>query len=194
MDASIRLLIVEDSEEDAALVLRLLRQSGYEIDSERVDSAGSLAQALNKKWDIVISDHSLPHFSGNEALKMVRELNPEVPFIFVSGTIGEDAAAEAMRVGAQDYVMKTNLKRLVPAVQRELREVEDRSRLKEQVQSDQIILNSIGDAVLTMDISGNVTYLNLAAETMTGWSCKEAAGRPMTEVFQILDATSRGST
>jgi diguanylate cyclase (GGDEF)-like protein/PAS domain S-box-containing protein len=194
MDASIRLLIVEDSEEDAALVLRLLRQSGYEIDSERVDSAGSLAQALNKKWDIVIADHSMPHFSGNEALKMVRELNPEVPFIFVSGTIGEDAAAEAMRVGAQDYVMKTNLKRLVPAVQRELREVEDRSRLKEQVQSDQIILNSIGDAVLTMDISGNVTYLNLAAETMTGWSCKEAAGRPMTEVFQILDATSRGST
>jgi CheY-like chemotaxis protein len=74
MDASIRLLIVEDSEEDAALVLRLLRQSGYEIDSERVDSAGSLAQALNKKWDIVIADHSMPHFSWNEALKMVRVL------------------------------------------------------------------------------------------------------------------------
>jgi diguanylate cyclase (GGDEF)-like protein/PAS domain S-box-containing protein len=193
MGASIRLLIIEDSEDDAALVLRHLQQGGYDIDSERVDSAFGLTQALNKKWDLVISDHSMPLFSGKEALGMVRRLDPEVPFIFVSGTMGEDTATEAMRVGAQDYVMKTSLKRLVPAVQRELREVENRSRLKEQVQSDQIILNSIGDAVLSTDMSGNVTYLNLAAETMTGWSCKEAAGRPMSEVFQILDATSRAA-
>jgi len=194
MAESLRLLIIEDSEDDAALVLRHLRQGGYHIDSERVDSAGGLAQALNRKWDIIISDHSMPLFSGKEALKMVRMLDPEVPFIFVSGTMGEDTATEAMRVGAQDYVMKTSLKRLVPAVQRELREVENRSRLKEQVQSDQIILNSIGDAVLSTDISGNVTYLNLAAETMTGWSCKEAAGRPMTEVFRILDPTTRAAS
>jgi diguanylate cyclase (GGDEF)-like protein/PAS domain S-box-containing protein len=194
VEASIRLLIIEDSEDDAALLGRTLRQSGYEVDSERVDSARDLVQALKRKWDIIISDHSMPHFSGNEALKIVRKLSPEVPFIFVSGTIGEEAATEAMRVGAQDYVLKTNLKRLVPAVQRELREVENRSRLKEQVQSDQIILNSIGEAVLSTDISGTVTYLNRAAERMTGWSCKEAAGRPMAEVFRILDATSRRTT
>jgi len=194
MEASIRLLIVEDSENDAALVLRVLQQGGYEIASERVDSASGLAQALNKKWDIIISDHSMPQFTGNEALKIVRQIDPDVPFIFVSGTIGEDAAAEAMRVGAQDYVMKTNLKRLVPAVQRELREIEDRSRLNEQVLSDRIILNSIGDAVLSTDIDSNVSYLNLAAETMTGWSCKEATGRPMTDVFQIQGATDRGTT
>jgi diguanylate cyclase (GGDEF)-like protein/PAS domain S-box-containing protein len=194
MEPSIRLLIVEDSENDAALVLRVLQQGGYEIASERVDSASGLAQALNKKWDIIISDHSMPQFTGNEALKIVRQIDPDVPFIFVSGTIGEDAAAEAMRVGAQDYVMKTNLKRLVPAVQRELREIEDRSRLNEQVLSDRIILNSIGDAVLSTDIDSNVSYLNLAAETMTGWSCKEATGRPMTDVFQIQGATDRGTT
>jgi diguanylate cyclase (GGDEF)-like protein/PAS domain S-box-containing protein len=194
MEASIRLLIIEDSEDDAALVHRIVRQGGYEVHSERVDSARGLAQALNKQWDVIISDYSMPHFSGNDALKMVRQLHPEVPFIFVSGTIGEDAATEAMRVGAQDYVLKTNLKRLIPAVQRELREIENRGHLKKQVQSDKVILNSIGDAVLSTDLAGNLTYLNLAAEIMTGWPCEEAAGRPVAEVFRALETTSRGTT
>src|SRR5216684_2315560 len=130
MATALRLLIVEDSEDDAALLVLLLRQAGYEINSERVDSASGLAQALNKKWDIIVSDHSMPHFSGTEALKMVRARDAEVPFVFVSGTIGEEVATDAMRVGAQDYVMKTNLKRLVPAVQRELRDAEDRRERK----------------------------------------------------------------
>jgi CheY-like chemotaxis protein len=102
MATSIRLLIVEDSEDDAALLLLLLRQAGFEIESERVDSSPSLARALNKNWDIIISDHSMPQFSGSQALKMVRARDPEVPFIFVSGTIGEDVATDAMRTGAQD--------------------------------------------------------------------------------------------
>jgi len=191
MEASIRLLIIEDSEDDAALVHHLLRRGGYEVDSERVDSMLGLAQALDKQWDVIISDYSMPQFSGSEALRMVRKLNPEIPFIFVSGAIGEETATDAMRVGAQDYVLKTNLKRLVPAVQRELREVENRGRLKKQVQSDQVILNSIGDAVLSTDMAGHVTFLNRAAETMTGWPCKEAAGLPMAEVLRVLDATSR---
>ncbi|MGC1414510.1 MAG: response regulator [Candidatus Acidiferrum sp.] len=132
-----RLLIVEDSEDDAALLLLLLRQAGFEINSERVDSAGALARALNENWDIIISDHSMPHFSGTEALKTVRARDADVPFIFVSGTIGEDVATDAMRTGAQDYVMKTNLKRLVPAVQRELRDAgerKERRRLDRRVQ------------------------------------------------------------
>jgi len=137
MQVSIRLLIIEDSMDDAALLLLLLRQGGYGVHSERVDSAAGLAQALNKKWDIIISDHSMPQFSGTEALKMVRARDVEVPFIFVSGTIGEDAAIDAMRTGAQDYLMKTNLKRLVTAVQRELRDAEgrkERKRLERSVQ------------------------------------------------------------
>lgn len=137
MGVPLRVLMVEDSEDDAALLLVLLRQGGYEIDSARVDSASGMTRALNQKWDIVISDHSMPQFSGTEALKMLRARDAEVPFIFVSGTIGEDAATDAMRVGAQDYVMKANLKRLVPAVQRELRDAEDRrerKRLEQHVQ------------------------------------------------------------
>ena len=137
MQNSMRLLIIEDSEDDAALLLLLIRQAGFEINFERVDSAGALAQALNKNWDIIISDHSMPHFSGTEALKMVRARDAVVPFVFVSGTIGEEVATEAMRNGAQDYVMKTNLKRLVPAVQRELRDAgerKERKRLERRVQ------------------------------------------------------------
>jgi signal transduction histidine kinase len=122
--------MVEDSEDDAALLVLILRQAGHEINSERVDSATALAQALNKKWDIIISDHSMPHFSGIEALKMVRARDAEVPFIFVSATIGEEVATDSMRVGAQDYVMKTNLKRLVSAVERKLRDAEDRRERK----------------------------------------------------------------
>jgi signal transduction histidine kinase len=137
MGDAIRVLMIEDSEDDAALLLLLLRQAGHAITSERVDSASGLANALNKNWDIIISDHSMPQFTGAEALKMVRASDPDVPFIFVSGTIGEDVATESMRVGAQDYVMKANLKRLVPAVQRELRDAgerKERKRLERRVQ------------------------------------------------------------
>jgi two-component system cell cycle sensor histidine kinase/response regulator CckA len=130
MMRSIRLLNIEDSEDDSALILLLLRQAGFEVHYERVDSARELAEALGRKWDMVIADHAMPSFSGSEALKMVRAMDSDLPFIFVSGTIGEDAATEAMRTGAQDYVMKTNLTRLAPAVERELREAEDRRERK----------------------------------------------------------------
>src|ERR1700710_2533955 len=130
MRTAIRLLEIEDSEDDSALLNMLLRQAGYAITSERVDTYEALRKALNSKWDIVISDHSMPHFSGGEALKMVRAEDADVPFIFVSGTIGEDVAVDAMRNGAQDYVMKTNLKRLIPAVHRELLDAEERAARK----------------------------------------------------------------
>jgi two-component system cell cycle sensor histidine kinase/response regulator CckA len=130
MQIPMRVLIVEDSEDDAALLHLLLRQAGYEVSSERVDTASGLSQALNKDWDLIISDHSMPHFTGTEALKMVRARDADIPFIFVSGTIGEEVATDAMRIGAQDYVMKTNLNRLVPAVQRELRDAEQRKERK----------------------------------------------------------------
>jgi two-component system, cell cycle sensor histidine kinase and response regulator CckA len=140
MRTPIRVLIVEDSEDDAALLLLLLRQDGFQVYSERVDSPDTMAAALNKKWDIVISDHTMPHFSGSDALKMVRLCEPDVPFLFVSGTIGEDAAVEAMRAGAQDYVMKSNLKRLIPAIRREIQDAENRTERKRLEQSVQGLL------------------------------------------------------
>jgi two-component system cell cycle sensor histidine kinase/response regulator CckA len=138
MAIPLRLLMIEDSEDDALLLLRELRKGGYEITHERVDTPAAMAAALDsKKWDLVISDHSMPHFSGVQALHLLRSNGSRVPFIFVSGTIGEETAVSALKDGAQDYVMKTNLKRLLPAVQRELQEVvqrQERERLERQVQ------------------------------------------------------------
>jgi len=133
---SLRVLFIEDSEDDAALQVRLLRQAGYDVAYTRVQSADELKTALERPWHIIISDYSMPHFSGTEALKVVREKGVDIPFIFVSGTIGEEAAVAALKVGAQDYLMKLNLGRLIPAVQRELRESDERrqrKRLEEQV-------------------------------------------------------------
>src|SRR5437867_63229 len=123
MGKAIRVLIVEDSENDSFLLARELKRGGYDLTLERVDTPGAMKAALsNRAWDIVIADFSMPQFSGTDALKMVRATGLEVPFIFVSGTIGEETAVAAMKVGAHDYIMKGNLSRLVPAVERELRD------------------------------------------------------------------------
>lgn len=125
MKKFLRTLIVEDSENDAELLLRDLRQAGYEIIHERVESADALRAALKRQeWDIVISDYALPNFNGLAALKLVQEQEQgiDIPFIVVSGSIGEDIAVEAMKSGAHDYIMKGNTARLIPAIERELKE------------------------------------------------------------------------
>jgi diguanylate cyclase len=119
----LRLLQVEDTEDDAALVQLALSRAGYDVLARRVDSAEGLRRELHQSgWDLVIADYTMPGFSGTKALAIVREQHPDLPFIFVSGTIGEDTAVAAMRTGAHDYIMKGNLARLAPAVERELRE------------------------------------------------------------------------
>src|SRR5688572_19333044 len=120
----LRLLLVEDSEADATLLIEYLRQGGYEPDYTRVDSAKALSEALEHEWDLVIADYTMPGFNGTTALSMVRDRGLEVPFIFVSGTIGEELAVEAMKNGADDYIIKNNLNRLIPAINRELRDAQ----------------------------------------------------------------------
>jgi two-component system cell cycle sensor histidine kinase/response regulator CckA len=132
MGVPIRLLIAEDSEDDCDLLVRELRRGGYDVKFERVDTAVALQSACDsQEWDLIISDFSMPQFSGVDALALVRKKRADVPFIFVSGTMGEETAVDAMRNGAQDYLMKSNLKRLVPAVQRELRDSEERRERKQ---------------------------------------------------------------
>src|SRR3989454_4777282 len=127
MATVLKVLVIEDSEEDTLLMVRELTKAGYSVEFEQTYSAATLAAALEKGgWDIVFSDFTLPGFSGTAALTQVRKHDAEVPFLFTSGTIGEDTAVAAMRTGADDYVMKNNLKRLVPAVERALREVSAR--------------------------------------------------------------------
>ena len=127
MAGKLRVLLVEDSEDDAALVLAELKRAGYELLSERVYSAQALQNALSRReWDFVIADYSMPSFTGLEALKLVRRSGRDMPFIVVSGTIGEDVAVDAMKAGANDYLIKDRLARLAPAVERELREATER--------------------------------------------------------------------
>jgi diguanylate cyclase (GGDEF)-like protein len=124
-EGRLRVLVIEDLEDDALLLVRELSQAHYKPHWRRVDTPEMLAAALDgEEWDIIFADHSMPHFSGVRALTLVRERGLDTPFIFVSGTIGEDTAVAAMKAGAQDYIMKGNLKRLLPAVERELREAQ----------------------------------------------------------------------
>lgn len=125
--SELRILLIDDSADDAELLLRELRKGGYRSKSHRVDSADQLAEALQaSEWDLVFTDHNMPGFGSSEAIAMVREHSPDVPIIIVSGCIGEDVAVAAMKSGASDYLMKGNLGRLSAAIERELRETENR--------------------------------------------------------------------
>ncbi|HVP13005.1 MAG TPA: hybrid sensor histidine kinase/response regulator [Phycisphaerae bacterium] len=136
MSKPLNALIIEDSEDDAILTVRELRHGGFDVVSERVDTAAAMEAALARRpWDVVIADYAMPHFSGLDALKVLRESGQDLPFIIVSGTIGEDIAVEAMQNGAHDYLMKGKLARLFPAVERELREAEER-RQRRQAEQD----------------------------------------------------------
>ena len=123
----LRVLIVEDMDDDMQLLLLELNRCGWDVTYERVQEAKPMLTALDaQNWDIIISDYSMPQFSGLAALELVRGMGIDVPFILVSGTVGEEIAVQAMKAGANDYLFKGNLKRLGPAVERELREAKGR--------------------------------------------------------------------
>ena len=127
MNSPLRVLQVEDSEADAELLARELKRAGFDVTWERVQSAARLERALERgPWDIIVGDNSMPGFSGTEALSLVRARGLDIPFIFVSGTMGEDLAARALEAGAGDALPKGNLRRLIPVIKRELREAEER--------------------------------------------------------------------
>ena len=136
MSKPLRLLIVEDSEDDALFLLHELRKGGYTVTSERVDTAPAMSAALEKQaWDVVIADYVMPYFSAPDALILLKGKGIDLPFIVVSGKIGEDIAVATMKAGAHDYIMKDNLKRLVPAVERELREAVERQERRRAEES-----------------------------------------------------------
>jgi two-component system, cell cycle sensor histidine kinase and response regulator CckA len=141
MEESLKVLLVEDSEEDAELVALALRRGGYDVSMKRVDTRPAMEEALGSgDWDVVVADYAMPQFTLSEALKMVREKELDVPFLIVSASIIEDAAIQAMREGAHDFIMKDKLARLVPAVERELREAglrRERKHLEEHVRQSQ---------------------------------------------------------
>ena len=147
MSIPLRLLIVDDSEDDALLLVRELKKADYEVVYERVDNSDDMRHAIaGSTWDIIITDHNMPGFDSSHALRIATDSNIDTPVIIVSGDMGEDIAVAAMKSGAMDYIMKDNLSRLIPAVQREVRESESR---KARRQAEQTIIHMAYHDALT---------------------------------------------
>ena len=166
MSDTIRVLIVEDSADDCQLVLDAMDRGGFQTRHERVETREAMQEALiREEWDIIISDFRMPHFSGLEALELVRELGIDIPFVLISGTIGEEIAVTAMKAGAHDYLMKNNLQRLGPVIKRELEETEVRrdrriaeERLREGEERFRLIAENVADLIAVLELDGTRVY------------------------------------
>lgn len=173
MPQPIRVLIVEDLASDAELIVRELHRGGLVVDWRRVRAAEELRSTLtNESWDVVLSDYSIPGFGAAQALEIVRSRDGEMPFIVVSGSVGEEVAVEMMRAGANDYVLKDAMARLGPIVSRELRESGKR-RAAEQL--SQNVLNSLSSHIAVLDQRGTIVAVNSA------WNSFAARHRPLSE-------------
>jgi len=185
MGKLIRVLMVEDSEGDAALVLHELRRNGYDPRLERVETHDGMSSALRQQpWDVVIADYRLPQFSAPAALELLRQRRLDIPFIVLSGSVPEEVGAEMMEQGADDYVMKDNLARLIPAIERELNDAADRrgfrftqNALRESDSVKMAVLAAVPDPIILLDAHGKVLEFNRAAQ----------------ELFQIAEWEARGS-
>ena len=178
MSSVLRVLIAEDSEDDALLLVRELRRGGYDPVYERVDSAAALEAALARQsWDLVIGDHSMPHFSGAAALRLVREHSLDLPFICLSGTITEELAVAAMKAGANDWVTKGQLKRLLPAIERELREARGRATLRATEASYETLVQHAPVGIYRSTPAGRFLAVNRALVQMLGYDSAAAVLR-----------------
>lgn len=174
----LHVLILEDSENDALLLQIELQRAGFDPVCERVETEEALSAALQSaKWDLIVADYVMPHYNGLAALSLVRSRGLDLPFIIVSGHITDDTAVAAMKAGAHDYVMKDNLARLGPAVNRELREAEERrerrrgeERLKVEHAFRRAVENSLPAGISAVDLDGRQTYVNPAFCRMVGWT------------------------
>jgi len=185
MTSLLRVLVIDDSTDDTELLIRQLRRDGHDLSAERAETIEGLKAALDAQdWDIVLCDYNMPLFSGLDALAIVQERRPDLPFIFVSGVTGEDTAVAAMKAGAQDYITKNSLRRLGPAIARELRDAilrrqharAETRRIAMEARYRQI-LSLAPDAIVTLDEALRITLFNLAAEQLFGISGDDAIGQ-----------------
>jgi len=191
MASLLRLLIVEDSVDDALLAVRELKRAGYEVIFERVETAPAMRAALQQHtWDLVIADYALPQFSGIAALELLKSTGLDIPFFIISGSIGEDLAVDVMKSGAHDYMMKGNVKRLIPSLERELRDAEVRRQrrqaedaLRDSEARKAAIFDSALDSIISIDHSGRIIEFNPQAEKTFGYKRDAVIGQPMHDLI-----------
>lgn len=198
MNQTLHLLMIEDSEDDAELILREVRKAGFEVVATRIETAEELRAALQQEgWDLILSDYSLPGFSGLTALGLLTDAGLDLPFIIVSGAIGEETAVQLMRAGAKDYVRKEKLARLIPVLRRELSDAVSRkerllaekalmqSRKDEEATRSKIdnIIMSVPDGLLVCDEQNRVVLMNKVAESLLALSADAVMNQPISRVF-----------
>jgi PAS domain S-box-containing protein len=180
MGKSLKALLVEDNEDDSALLLRELHRAGYDVESVRVDTRPAMEQALSQnQWDVILSDYSMPQFSGVAALGLYQEKGLDIPFVIVSGAVGEASAVEVMRAGAHDYLMKDKLTRLGAVIDREMRETEVRRQRKlaeQRLRLTQFAVDHASQAIMWVDEHGTVAYLNEETAGLLGYRREELFG------------------
>ena len=189
-------LVVEDSEFDARMLIGLLKSGGFIPTFKRVETATEMVEALNhEKWEVILADYNLPEFSAPKALEVLSNTKLDIPFIIVSGGIGEDTAVAAMRAGANDYLMKGNLARLVPAVERELRDaavrVSRRKAIKELLESEmrhRTLIENASDIIVVLNSKGVVSFISPACEKVLGKKEDDFIGK---DWFQFAEESFR---
>ncbi len=196
MSKTLRVLIVEDSEDDTLLLIRQLRRGGYQPEFRRVETDAAMREALvQQSWDVVISDYAMPQFSAVGALSVLTNMELDVPCLVVSGTIGEETAVSIMKAGANDYIMKDNLRRLVPAIERELRDAEIRKErrrtaeaLRESEERYRSLVDNIDIGVTLVDSRFKVIMTNAAQSRRFSKHVDEIVGKKCYDAF--FDSTS----
>ena len=178
---NLRTLIIDDSEDDVLLLLRELKRGGYNPEFQRIDNSPAMKKALQEKqWDIILCDYKMPNFSAPAAIVLLKETKTDIPIIVISGNIGEEIAIECMRLGAQDYIMKSSLSRLCPAIARETEEAKKRKRNEEELsQSEEkyrSVLENMQEGYFEVDLAGNYTFFNDSLCQIHGYPKEELMG------------------
>jgi two-component system cell cycle sensor histidine kinase/response regulator CckA len=186
--SEIRILHVEDNPHDAELISRQLAGEGFQAKITVAANKADFLEALRHPCDLILCDYSIPGFDGKEALDIVKQQAPDVPFIFLSGTLGEEAAIESLKAGASDYILKDKLGRLLAAVRGALnaaRERHQRRQLEEELRHRAILLDLTDDGILVFSTKGEIQFCNEGAERLFGWPCQELRRMPIVgTIFQ----------
>jgi len=177
----LRVLIVEDSDDDRQLIMREIQRGGYTVESERVETKADMEAALsNRSWDVILSDYSMPRFSAMAALETLEASGLDIPFIVISGTIGEETAVTALKAGAHDFLVKGKLARLVPAIERELRDAKTRRSQREAESRYQLLVEQLPIIVYVnpVDRIGSTTYVSPQIQMILGYKPEEWLADP----------------